>query len=44
MARMKPAERRALSLIAYGYSYREIGEITGWTRTYADLRVMPTSA
>ena len=31
MDRLKPAERRALSLI--GYSYREIGELTGWTRT-----------
>jgi DNA-directed RNA polymerase specialized sigma24 family protein len=33
MARLKSAERRALSLIGLGYSYREIGEITGWTRT-----------
>jgi DNA-directed RNA polymerase specialized sigma24 family protein len=31
MARLKPAERRALSLIGLGYSYREIGEITRWT-------------
>ncbi len=31
MARLKPAERRALSLIGLGYSYKEIGEITGWT-------------
>jgi RNA polymerase sigma factor (sigma-70 family) len=43
MAKLKLAERRALSLIGLGYSYREIGEITGWTYTYADLRVMPTS-
>lgn len=33
LARLKPAERRALSLIAAGYSYREVGEITGWTHT-----------
>jgi DNA-directed RNA polymerase specialized sigma24 family protein len=31
MAKLKPAERRALSLLAVGYSYAEIGEITGWT-------------
>jgi RNA polymerase sigma factor (sigma-70 family) len=33
MARLKPAQRRALSLLAVGYSYAEIGELTGWTRT-----------
>jgi RNA polymerase sigma factor (sigma-70 family) len=33
LARLKPAERRALGLIAAGYSYREVGEITGWTHT-----------
>jgi RNA polymerase sigma factor (sigma-70 family) len=30
---LKPAELRALTLLAQGYSYAEIGEITGWTRT-----------
>jgi RNA polymerase sigma factor (sigma-70 family) len=30
---LKPAELRALTLLAQGYSYSEIGEITGWTRT-----------
>ena len=33
LSRLKPNERRALSLLALGYSYKEIGEITGWTRT-----------
>jgi RNA polymerase sigma factor (sigma-70 family) len=33
LARLKPAERRALGLIAAGCSYREVGEITGWTET-----------
>jgi RNA polymerase sigma factor (sigma-70 family) len=30
---LKPAELRALTLLAAGYSYAEIGEVTGWTRT-----------
>jgi len=30
---LKPQERRALSLLAEGYSYREIGEITGFSHT-----------
>jgi RNA polymerase sigma factor (sigma-70 family) len=30
---LKPDERTALSLLAFGYSYAEIGEIKGWTRT-----------
>lgn len=30
---LKPAELRALGLLAEGYSYVEIGERTGWTRT-----------
>ncbi len=33
MAQLKPAQRRALSLLAVGYSYAEIGEITGFSRT-----------
>ena len=33
MARLKPARRRALSLLAVGYSYAEIGELTGFSRT-----------
>lgn len=31
--RLKPDERRALSLLAIGYSYREICDLTGWTYT-----------
>jgi DNA-directed RNA polymerase specialized sigma24 family protein len=31
--RLKPNERRALTLLALGYSYREICELTGWTYT-----------
>jgi RNA polymerase sigma factor (sigma-70 family) len=30
---LKPAELRALSLLAEGYSYAEIGELTGFSRT-----------
>jgi len=30
---LKPAERRALTLLGEGYSYAEIGEITGYSRT-----------
>jgi RNA polymerase sigma factor (sigma-70 family) len=30
---LKPDERRALGLLAIGYSYREICDITGWTYT-----------
>lgn len=30
---LKPNERRALTLLALGYSYREICNITGWTYT-----------
>ncbi len=30
---LKPAELRALSLLASGYSYAEIGEMTGFSRT-----------
>ncbi len=33
LQRLKPAELRALSLLAEGYSYVEIGERTGWSRT-----------
>lgn len=28
---LKPDERRALALLALGYTYREIGEICGWS-------------
>jgi RNA polymerase sigma factor (sigma-70 family) len=31
---LKPQELRALTLLAEGYSYSEIGEITGWTYTF----------
>jgi len=30
---LKPDERRAVGLFAFGFSYREIGEITGWSWT-----------
>jgi len=33
LAQLKPQERRALTLKALGYSYAEIGELTGWTHT-----------
>lgn len=33
LAALKPAERRVLVLIAAGYSYREVGQITGFTYT-----------
>ncbi|HEX3734381.1 MAG TPA: RNA polymerase sigma factor [Solirubrobacterales bacterium] len=33
LAALKPAERRALGLFALGYSYGEIGKLTGWTYT-----------
>jgi RNA polymerase sigma factor (sigma-70 family) len=33
LATLKPQELRALSLLAEGYSYREIGEITGFSAT-----------
>lgn len=31
--RLKPDERRALGLLALGYTYREICELTGWSHT-----------
>jgi hypothetical protein len=43
LASLKPAERRALGLIAAGFSYKEIGQMSDWLYTYADLCVMPTS-
>ncbi len=33
LAGLKPAEREALSLLALGYSYREICKLTGWSYT-----------
>jgi len=33
LAELKPAERRALGLLAAGLSYAEICELTGWTYT-----------
>ena len=34
---LKPAELRALTLLAEGYSYVEIGELTGYSRTKGSL-------
>jgi RNA polymerase sigma factor (sigma-70 family) len=33
MRSLKPDQRRALTLLALGYSYAEIAERSGWTRT-----------
>jgi RNA polymerase sigma factor (sigma-70 family) len=33
LATLKPAERRALALLAAGLSYAEIGELMGWSHT-----------
>ncbi len=33
LAQLKPAERRALVLIAAGYSYKEIGAMSDWSHT-----------
>jgi RNA polymerase sigma factor (sigma-70 family) len=33
LAALKPAERRTLSLIAAGFSYQEVGQITGFSYT-----------
>ena len=33
LATLKPAERRALALLAAGLSYAEIGELCGWSYT-----------
>lgn len=33
LATLKPAERRAIALLAAGLSYREIGELCGWSHT-----------
>lgn len=38
LATLKPQELRALTLLAEGYSYREIGDLTGWTRTNQESR------
>jgi RNA polymerase sigma factor (sigma-70 family) len=36
---LKPQELRALTLLAEGYSYAEIGEITQWSRTKVRLKL-----
>ena len=41
---LKPQEVRALTLKAEGYSYAEIGEITGWTYTITSASVATTFA
>lgn len=33
LAELKPDQRSALTLFAFGYSYREIATLRGWTRT-----------
>jgi DNA-directed RNA polymerase specialized sigma24 family protein len=33
MKGLKPQERRVVGLLALGYSYREMMELTGWTFT-----------
>jgi RNA polymerase sigma factor (sigma-70 family) len=38
---LKPAELRSLTLLAAGYSYAEIGEITGFSRTKVRLKLFP---
>lgn len=38
---LKPAELRALTLLAEGYSYAEIGELTGYSRTKPSLTFFP---
>lgn len=40
---LKPAERRALTLLGEGYSYAEIGEITGFSRTKVRLKLFSAS-
>jgi RNA polymerase sigma factor (sigma-70 family) len=37
---LKPAELRALSLLAEGYSYAEIGELTGFSQTKVNRPVL----
>jgi RNA polymerase sigma factor (sigma-70 family) len=39
LATLKPQELRALTLLAEGYSYREIGEITGFSATKVNRSV-----
>jgi RNA polymerase sigma factor (sigma-70 family) len=38
---LKPAELKALTLLAEGYSYAEIGEMTGFSRTKLSLSLFP---
>jgi RNA polymerase sigma factor (sigma-70 family) len=39
LSTLKPAELRALTLLAEGYSYREIGELTGFSTTKVNRAV-----
>jgi RNA polymerase sigma factor (sigma-70 family) len=41
---LKPQEIRALTLKAQGYSYKEIGDITGWSYTKTSASVATTLA
>lgn len=41
---LKPQEVRALTLKAQGYSYAEIGELTGWSYTRTKAKVAATLA
>ena len=44
LATLKPQELRALSLLAEGYSYREIAEITGYSSTKVNRCASPRGA
>jgi hypothetical protein len=44
LSRLKPDERRALGLLALGYSYKEICAITGWTYTKRNGCQVPATA
>src|SRR6476646_10115482 len=41
---LKPQELRALTLLAQGYSYAEIGEITGYSQTKVKSPLLPVGS